>query len=350
MLFAKPILAGLAVSAIAVGVAFGGGGGTAPAGEPKPLAKGPNRLLFMLNHQQFVTIDPDGKNGTKLGEKIWPNITSEARLSPDGKKYAVMIRSGQAEADDSYKRRNIVVRGIEPGVKETDLGTYGSLTSWHGRCADVVVWSPDGTELAVNDCYEAEGKEVGAAHFLLNVATKAKTPIKLSPDHLITDWSADGKHFLTTSIDAKGEECVWGIHLMNRDGTEHKCVSGAAQSYAFGRLSPDGKRVLFLVAPRPRKIVNDPWRVLMVMDIETGNTSVVAGIPEDSRVWGHCWSPDGTRVAFVWAEHCFASNGDDRDIESRLVVCDLDGKNATIVASEKGRLFGAVPITGLDWR
>jgi hypothetical protein len=36
-----------------------------------------------------------------------------------------------------------------------------------------------------------------------------------------------------------------------------------------------------------------------------------------------------------------------KEIESQVVVCEPDGKNAKSIASEKGRL---VTIPGMDWR
>ena len=59
--------------------------------------------------------------------------------------------------------------------------------------------------------------------------TKEKTALKLPADHYITDWSRDGKHFVTTHIWPNA-----GIFLMNRDGTEHQARDREAASAVSG--------------------------------------------------------------------------------------------------------------------
>src|SRR5580698_9739114 len=60
--------------------------------DPKPLPKGPNRLLF-YNAGYLTTIDPDGKNETKVSEDRGKFHPGNAKLSPDGKKLAVLIQN-----------------------------------------------------------------------------------------------------------------------------------------------------------------------------------------------------------------------------------------------------------------
>jgi Tol biopolymer transport system component len=136
---------------------------------------------------------------------------------------------------------------------------------------------------------------------------------------------------------------------MNRDGTEHKALTERrlpAGSYGVcGRLSPDGRRLLFkVVTPSTEK--DKPVRQeLAVLDIATGKVAPVADVPINGEVWSYCWSPDGKRIAYCWSEA--QDNPAVEEIESQVVVCEPDGLNAKPVASEKGKL---VTIPAMDWR
>ncbi len=89
-------------------------------------------------------------------------------------------------------------------------------------------------------------KKPSADHGVVNVKTKEKTVLKLPDDQYITDWSRDGKHLVTTRVWPEA-----GIFLMNGDGTEHEALTAkrlpAGKYGLLGRLSPDGKRLLFTI-------------------------------------------------------------------------------------------------------
>jgi RNA polymerase sigma factor (sigma-70 family) len=59
--------------------------------EPKPLPKGPNKLLF-YRAGYLTMIDPDGKNEKKVSHDSDKFHPGDAKLSPDGKKLAVLIQ------------------------------------------------------------------------------------------------------------------------------------------------------------------------------------------------------------------------------------------------------------------
>jgi Tol biopolymer transport system component len=139
---------------------------------------------------------------------------------------------------------------------------------------------------------------------------------------------------------------------MNRDGTEHKALTDENQFCTDGRLSPDGKRVLYGLVTLPVDDKGEPKRELAVVQVETGKSAVVGNLPPNCVILGFCWAPDGKRIAYTCRE-VHAGKPEDlenKETESRLVVCDSDGKNAKTIATERGRSPWEITIGRVDWR
>src|SRR5205085_740972 len=112
------------------------------------------------------------------------------KLSPDGKQLAVLIQLREDIADGRPPRRKLHVRGLDEKEPGTDLGV---------EC-QTFAWSPDGSEIACCDFVDGppdKAKPLVVSHFIVNVKTKEKTKLKLPENHILTDWSRDGKFFLT---------------------------------------------------------------------------------------------------------------------------------------------------------
>ena len=186
--------------------------------------------------------------------------------------------------------------------------------------------------------------KVAARHAVIDVKTREITELKLPEDHYVTDWSRDGKVFVTTRVWPRA-----GVFLMNHDGTGLKSLTEkrlrAGEYGVAGRLSPDGKRLLFKVVTPPRKGAKLTKVGLAVLDLATGKVTPVADVPAGGDVNAHCWSPDGKRIAYAWSESLDRLAED--EIESKVVVCDPDGKDAQAASSSRGRL---VTIVGVDWK
>jgi RNA polymerase sigma factor (sigma-70 family) len=308
--------------------------------EPKPLPKGPNKLLiYRAGH--LAMIDPDGKNEIKVGEggekfRSGP----DPRLSPDGKKLAVLVLTGMPQPDGSPPQRKLYVRELNEKEPGTDLDITTLL----------FVWSPDGTKIATTDVVNDPVKKQIAVHYLVDVRTKERKSLKLPDDHVITDWSRDGKYFVTTSITQKDDKRKLHIHLMNMDGTEHKVLTDEQDNAQMGRISPDGTRVLYCKGTDTPTPANP--QELGVLDIATGKKIAVSDLPQNGDIQGYCWSPDGKQIAYTWREKHEGKPEDliNKETESHLVICDPDGKNQKTIASEKGQGQWIVTIGQVDWR
>jgi RNA polymerase sigma factor (sigma-70 family) len=315
--------------------------------DPKPVPAGPNKiLLYRAGH--LTMLDPDGKNEKQVSKDRGEFHPGDAKLSPDGKRIAVLIQLREDIAAGLPPRRKLHVRGLDEKEPGTDLGVECQMFSW----------SPDGTEIACCDFVDGPPDKGPPAmsHFLINVKTKEKTNLKLPDNHMLTDWSRDGKFFLTTRIGGSQEKPEHRLFLMNRDGTEHKALTDEKILAVAGRLSPDGKKVLFTrLEWQKEKVAESGWfprRELSVLDTATGKVAKVADTPLNGDIQSYCWSPDGKQIAYTWREVHEGKQEEviNKETESHLVVCDPDGKNAKTIATEKGSGQWIITIGQIDWR
>ncbi|HEV3384765.1 MAG TPA: sigma-70 family RNA polymerase sigma factor, partial [Gemmata sp.] len=235
--------------------------------ENEQVPKSPNKLIF-YRAGNLNLIDPEGKNEKKVSEDGDKFYLGGARLSPDGKRIAYVVHVEKylvPEKGNRLPQRHLYVKDLDEKGPGTDLGGF--------RCKGYdFAWSPNGSQLAVSE---------ETAHHIIDIKTKEKTALNLPKDHFLTDWSPDGKYFLTTMIDGvftPDSIPDARLYLMKRDGTEHKVLTEAKHFNAFGRLSPDGKRVLYCSLSLASE--NDPggWH-LNILDIATGKSNEVEDMP-----------------------------------------------------------------------
>ena len=326
--------------------------------DPKPRSKGPNKLLFFKSGDLSL-IDPDGKNEKAVTDRqsSFPagmGIINPVRvyLSPDGKRLAALLVpkiDTSAMPLVTNPKGKLYLKGLNEKDPWSDLEV---------NC-ETIVWAPDGNQLAVTDWAVANRKRV-TSHHIIDVKTKEKKSLKLPDNHVITDWTADGKRLLTYSTtfpDDKPGFPTLRLHLMNLDGTEFKTLSDEKQKLGYGRIASDGTRVLCLRTKQDgnEKPVLPPRGgevEMIVLDVATGKTSAVADLPQNALFLSYCWSPDGKQIAYAWRQ---IHPGDPkeslgRETESHLIVCDTDGKNQKTIVSLKAPTSTAVVLGGVDWR
>jgi hypothetical protein len=325
----------------------GEGRAASPAPPPRPAARwplptGPNKILFWRDGY-LTLIDPDGTNEKRVSEDRGEFHPETATLSPDGKTLAFLVLKQPHVGRHEPERALLYARGIgeeEPGA---DLGV---------ECR-TFLWAPDGTALACTSLVEGpDNKPPVATHFLVDVRTKERTALALPGDHVITDWSRDGRYFLTTRLSADPKGPSARLYLMNRDGSEHKALTPANRPAEGGRLSPAVDRVLYTALTPGEKGNGKSGQRLSVLDLATGRPAAVADTPLNGTLEGYCWSPDGKRIAYAWREVHAGTFEEVKGWEtwSHLVVCDPDGKNQKTIASEKGDSPWNLTIGSVDWR
>jgi RNA polymerase sigma factor (sigma-70 family) len=310
--------------------------------DPKPLPKGPNKLLF-YRAGRLSLMNPGAKEEVKVSEDQSKFLPGFARLSPDGRKLAVLI---QVSLDIPEGRNDPPRKLYARELSEKDPGLDLEIKCQH------FAWSPDGTIIATTNIEEGPDKKNIFINKLVDVKTKEKKLLKLPDNHIITDWTRDGKYFLTQSITFKEDKEISRLHLMNMDGTEHKVLHEGYQYPSSARVSADGKHVLFSTMQAPPQNEVRLRDELMVLDIASGKTTLVAVLPMNGDVQSFCWSQDGKQIAYTWRERHDGKPEEvsRKETESHLVICDPDGKKQKTIASEKGEGQWDITNGQVDWR
>ena len=174
--------------------------------------------------RQLTVLDRQGKVIGTVGQ---PGRYGQSRLSPDGKRLAVVRNDPQTGNNDIW-------------VFDVATGKGIAITS-DNLPDNFPVWSPDGKQIAYvnqkdsyNNIYRKSADGTGEAEFLFRYTPGAGVQL--------TDWSPDGK-FLTFYT---------GVLLVvpisnNENPMNRKAIEWLREDYdAFeGRFSPDGKLLAF---------------------------------------------------------------------------------------------------------
>jgi Tol biopolymer transport system component len=319
--------------------------------QDEPRRDDPGRIVYwrqrsvgLLDDSVLESVRLKDKKVTKLATRS-PALSGGAggfcvALSPDGRQVAYV--SGAYWTDDkdgtTHQDRKAYLRSLDkPKAAPVCLEVEG----------DHVCWSPDGRQLLVVS-YEGDAIQ----HHLVDVRTKTAKSLKL-PDvmpaakaeglvgHVVTDWSPDGKWFLTMCSTGAGDD-DFQLYRVKRDGSEARRI-GAVKWGMFGRFSPDGKSVLYLGQ------VKKDREALFAVDLAGGKPRQVSQeLNGNLDILGYCWSPDGKRVAYVW-DNSPKDRADGQESETSLMVVDADGRNASAVLSEKST-FGGFTLRSPNWR
>ncbi|MDY3555743.1 sigma-70 family RNA polymerase sigma factor [Gemmata sp. JC717] len=334
----------------------------APKVAPRPLPKGPDELLYW-NEGKLVLTTPDGKATKTIGFEGVELHQRGGQLSPDGKTLAYLASPKLKKNEVNLGEFKATTRPQYPQLHVRALDDRGPGTSL-GTACESFVWSPDGTEIACSTLSDKPGQQPVATTVIVNVKSKEKSPLKLPANHAVTDWAPDGRLLTTSFSGTDAPSAKARLHLMNRDGTEHKALAPDTNAM-MGQISPDGARVLCVLltfateTAAEKKAREDkgerfpePQSELAVLDIAAGTFTKVRDVPANADIFGYCWAPTGKQIAYTWRQKHEGKPEDiaGKETESRLIVCDPDGQNAKTVASAKETGQWHITLSGVHWR
>ncbi len=318
--------------------------------QPAPQSTGAGTLLLAGEGGKLTALTPDVKGKDELNTPKDTRTTYQARLSPDGTRAAFVIvesklRGPDDKLDDPWPFQVVIRKLGANEAKVVDFPGFGLDLNW----------APDGKRLAVTKYVKDQPDET----VLLDPETGKTEPLALPANVGVLDWSRGGKTFLVVYF--KDKKFRLGLaEKGDKEASELTELKVRFANNAAGRLSPDGKKVLFTDADPEQKDAykwhrsSNPY----LLDVATKQREPLAEFPANAQCQAVAWSPDGKQVAYTWVQlHPELLKKDMLGIadsvaetDAFLIVADANGKNAKTVASGKSDQAIARIIGSIDWR
>jgi RNA polymerase sigma factor (sigma-70 family) len=329
-----------------------------PAEKPAPAAvkpAGPGTLL-LARERGLITLTPEGKQGEELSPPDGTRTSFQGQLSPDGTRAAQLVVANgplrpparQGEVPEDWPFRVVVHKlGTTDPIAVVDFPAQELSLAWAQGGKGVLV-------TRVTGAWADRSFET----FLLDPATGKTEPLALPAGVRVLDCAQGGKTLLV--VQRQGQKYRLGLVSRGdagvRDLTELQRLDGAV----VGRLSPNGKRVVYTDADPADKYANK-WGMSSkpyVLDLASKKRQPLAEFPLNGQCLGVAWSPDGKRVAYTWKQlhedllqkDSIRADQINIPVESFLMIADADGKNARTVASARGPDALRPAYGSVDWR
>lgn len=136
---------------------------------------------------------------------------------------------------------------------------------------------------------------------------------------------------------------IAALYTANADGTGVRLLVGMKDtSLLRPRCSPDGKKILFLAAPKRKE---NRRQTLYIMDRDGGNRKRL--LPEDSLVTEAVFSPDGRSIYFLKAGtfRNYSPIASRRPHEFAIFSVDIDGNNMKRLTDKEEYHMSGLSIT-----
>jgi Tol biopolymer transport system component len=197
-------------------------------------------------------------------------------------------------------------------------------------------WSPDGRRIPVAVRLAPKPGKPSAQYrtYLFDVVSGKSTPAPLPNGHNIVDWSKDGKTLLTLGGDAPDGSGSIRLALMPVAGGKPTFLTPESVMPRWGRLSPDGTRLLYTASSQdPQE--PDRNEYVYIMGLKERKPIRVSDPSKGYAGLGCCWSPDGKRIAYVRVKP-FVFTGEETAYNFAVVVANADGSQPRTVIARSG--------------
>jgi len=205
---------------------------------------------------------------------------------------------------------------VESGVVQRII----SLPPWQMRIPfkEEIRWSPDGKRITLSDIEIVEGRAYEHV-YVIDVESGEKEKLTSYPGvNNFPAWSPDGGKIMYLRSEVRDRFSfpvnpdIW---VMNADSSHKRQLTDSPVS-EDGWWSPDGSRIAYIsysqgIFDEGKKSKEDKSEI-WVMSADGGDKQLLLSVPYRYGLIEELeWSPDGTRLAFVWDPNV---EGVDKDI------------------------------------
>ncbi len=244
------------------------------------LAKTNGKIAFTNTRDGNVEIyvmNSDGSAQTRLTNNI--AFDGDPAWSPDGAK---LVFTSTRDGNEEIYLMNA------DGTGQTRL-TNNSASQYNSDRSPA--WSPDGVEIAFASNRDGGDFDI----FVMNVDGSGQRSLTggSSADFQDPDWSPDGRKIAcSNAVIQDGVRGLYGVLVMNANGTNQTRLSLPGNIDITPRWSPDGTRLVFASTR-----IGDlgPFQVYSMTSSGTNQTRLTNNTGENSRP---AWSADGTKLTF----------------------------------------------------
>ncbi len=195
-----------------------------------------------------------------------------------------------------------------------------SLQPWTMRIPfkEEIRWSPDGRRIALSDIEIVDGQAYEHV-YVIDVESGEKEKLTSYPGvNNFPAWSPDGRKIMYLRSEGRGRlgfpvnPDIW---VMNADDSDKKQLTDSPMS-EDAWWSPDGARIAYIVYSQgifdEGKKSKEDKSEIWVMNTDGSDKQLLLSVPYQYGLIEELeWSPDGTRLAFVWDPNV---EGVDKDI------------------------------------
>jgi len=293
----------------------GGNVKTLTRGAYPALSRDGSRIFFRRSveeERELWVMNPDGSDEQRVVSlpvtDDQPLLGSGWASSPDGDKvcYYAQYPTGKTVYNRHEIAADIRIMDVNEG-NETTIVSGISHTDFYNPD---LIWSPDGRKILFQDSRVCSNERTVGSIRVVDVDNTNTEQISAETGECFgAEWGPDGRKIAYISDrEAAGQEDTVNIRIVNLGDDDSEQLTESPTFKTDLAWSPDGNRIAYISRSiraycySGKKKNNDDKSEIWVMNSGGGDKDLLLSIPYNYGMMHDLkWSPDGSRIAFVWA-------------------------------------------------